>query len=139
MMGMDSLTRGFKELQQIREAINVGPEDQSLWYYHQFLVLNLVAPDKHPAMTPDFTREDRVAYLTREIDEIKELVEDYDDVKLIYEALFEYTIYYSQLEERQPAPSERADLVAWLRKLRELDPMRNGRWADLEREYNLKE
>ncbi|KAH6851049.1 hypothetical protein B0I37DRAFT_127585 [Chaetomium sp. MPI-CAGE-AT-0009] len=127
------------ELQQIREALNVGPEDQSLWYYHQFLVLNLVAPDKHPAMTPDFTREDRVAYLTREIDEIKELVEDYDDVKLIYEALFEYTVYHSQLEERQPEPSERADLVAWLEKLRELDPMRNGRWADLEREYSLKE
>ncbi|KAK3297779.1 uncharacterized protein B0H64DRAFT_393026 [Chaetomium fimeti] len=127
------------ELQQIREALNVGPEDQSLWYYHQFLVLNLVAPDKHPAMTPDFTREDRVAYLTREIDEIKELVEDYDDVKLIYEALFEYTVYYCQLEERQPEPSERAGLVVWLGKLRELDPMRNGRWADLEREYNLKD
>ena len=57
-----------------------------------------MAADKHPVMTPDFTREDRVTYLTREIDQIKELVEYYDDVKLIYEALFEYTIYYSQLD-----------------------------------------
>lgn len=124
---------------QIRNALNVGPEDQSLWYYHQFLVLNLVAPGQHPAMTLNFTREDRVAYLTREIDEIKELLEDYDDVKLIYEGLFEYTLYLCQLEERQPDEIERADLVAWLGKLKQLDPMRNGRWADLEKEYGLKE
>ncbi|KAL2195925.1 hypothetical protein P885DRAFT_78853 [Corynascus similis CBS 632.67] len=128
-----------KELAQIRNALNVGPEDQSLWYYHQFLVLNLVAPGQHPAMTLNFTREDRVAYLTREIDEIKELLEDYDDVKLIYEGLFEYTLYLCQLEERQPDEIERADLVAWLGKLKQLDPMRNGRWADLEKEYGLKE
>lgn len=124
---------------QIRNALNVGPEDQSLWYYHQFLVLNLVAPGQHPAMTLNFTREDRVAYLTREIDEIKELLEDYDDVKLIYEGLFEYTLYLCQLEERQPDEIERANLVAWLGKLKQLDPMRNGRWADLEKEYGLKE
>lgn len=127
------------ELDQIREALNVGPEDQSLWYYHQFLVLNLVTPEKHPAMTTGFTTQDRVAYLTREIDEIKELLEDYDDAKLIYEGLFEYTLYLCQLEGRAPDDSERADLVAWLGKLKQLDPMRNGRWADLERECGLKE
>jgi geranylgeranyl transferase type-2 subunit alpha len=108
-----------------------------LWYYHQFLVLNLVQPDKHPAMTPGFTTQDRATYLTREIDEIKELLEDYDDVKLIYEALFEYTLYLCQLEGRQPNADERADLVVWLAKLRQLDPMRNGRWADLERDLGL--
>ena len=125
------------ELDQIRDALNVGPEDQSLWYYHQFLVLNLVAPEKHPAMTPGFAPQDRVAYLTREIEEIKELLEDYTDVKLIYEGLFEYTLYLCRLEARQPDGTERADLVAWLGKLRQLDPMRNGRWADLERECGL--
>ena len=88
-------------------------------------------------MTPGFTRDDRVAYLTREIDEIKELLEDYDDVKLIYEALFEYTVYLCRLQERHPDASERADLAAWLAQLRQLDPMRNGRWADLERECGL--
>jgi geranylgeranyl transferase type-2 subunit alpha len=90
-------------------------------------------------MTPGFTVQDRVAYLTREIDEIKELLEDYDDVKLIYEGLFEYTLYLCHLEGRKPKAGERANLVAWLGKLKELDPMRNGRWADLEREYGLGE
>ncbi|AEO71295.1 uncharacterized protein THITE_2123493 [Thermothielavioides terrestris NRRL 8126] len=135
----DAARRAFldKELNQIREALNVGPEDQSLWYYHQFLMLNLVDPDKHPAMTRGIAAGDRAAYLAREIDEIKELLEDYPDVKLIYEALFEYTLYLCQLEDRQPTADERADLAAWLAKLKELDPMRNGRWADLERECGL--
>ncbi|KAL2185009.1 protein prenylyltransferase [Thermothelomyces heterothallicus CBS 203.75] len=127
------------ELSQIRNALNVGPEDQSLWYYHQFLILNIVEPEKHPSMTRGFTREDRVAYLRREIDEIKDLLEDYEDVKLIYEGLFEYTLYLCQLEERQPDETERADLAAWLGKLKQLDPMRNGRWADLERVCGLKD
>lgn len=133
------MANGSSELDQIREALNVGPDDQSLWYYHQFLVLNLVAPDKHPAMTPGFTTQDRVAYLRREIDEIKELLEDYDEYQLIYEALFEYTVYLSQLEGRKLNAEERADLAVWLAKLRQLDPMRNGRWASLERESGLAE
>ncbi|KAJ4306816.1 Rab geranylgeranyltransferase [Collariella sp. IMI 366227] len=127
-----------RELAQIREALNVGPEDQSLWYYHQFLVLNIVYPGKHPAMTAGLTLYDRVGYLTREIEEIKELLEDYDDVKLIYEALFEYTLYLCELEGRKPNEEERGSW-GWLGKLKKLDPMRNGRWEDLERKCGLED
>jgi geranylgeranyl transferase type-2 subunit alpha len=125
------------ELNLIREALNVGPEDQSLWYYHQFLVLNLVDYTGRPTMVPNFAVEDRVTYVTREIEDIKDLLEDYDDIKWIYEALMEYTISVSQLEEREPQSEEKEDLKGWLAKLRELDPMRNGRWNDTEREYGL--
>ncbi|KAL2132397.1 hypothetical protein VTI74DRAFT_3874 [Chaetomium olivicolor] len=128
-----------QELHQIHEALNVGPEDQSLWYYHQFLVLNIVYPEKYPAMTAGFTVQDRVEYLTREIDDIKELLEDYQDVKLIYEGLFEYTLYLCELQGRKPDEEERENLVRWLEKLKQLDPMRNGRWMDLERECGLKD
>lgn len=78
-----------------------------------------------------------MAYLRREIEEIKDLLEDYTDVQLIYEGLFDYTLYLCQLEGRQPDVGERADLAAWLGKLKELDPMRQGRWADLERDLAL--
>ncbi|KAL2016019.1 hypothetical protein VTK56DRAFT_4349 [Thermocarpiscus australiensis] len=128
-----------EELDKIRQAINVGPEDQSLWYYHQFLMLNIVCPGGRATFIPAFTLQDRVTYVTREIEEIKELLEDYSDVQLIYEALFDYTLYLCQLEERQPNASERADLVAWLEELKLLDPMRRGRWADLERDCGLRE
>ncbi|KAM7201248.1 geranylgeranyl transferase type-2 subunit alpha [Naviculisporaceae sp. PSN 640] len=127
------------EFAQIFQAINVGPEDQSLWYYHHFLMLNLVNPVGHPTIAPALTREDRVTYVTREIEQIKELLEDYDDVQLIYEALIDYTLFLCQFLERQPDGSEKAEIVGWLDKVKKLDPMRAGRWADLERDWELVE
>ena len=127
------------ELGLIREALNVGPEDQSLWYYHRYLMLNLVSPVGRPTITPAFTVEDRVTYVTRELVDIKDLLEDYNDVKLIYEALLEYTIYLCELEAREPDAGEKAQLIEWVQKLRKLDPMRNGRWADVERDHQLAE
>lgn len=126
------------ELGKIGEAINVGPDDQSLWYYHQFLMLNLVSFVGHPTITPAFTQEERVTYLRREIEGIQELLEDYDDAKLIYEALFDYTLYLCQLQERKPNEQEEEDLRSWLGCLKKLDPMRSGRWADLERDLGLR-
>lgn len=127
------------ELNKIGEAINVGPDDQSLWYYHQFLMLNLVNSVEHPTIAPAFTQEERVTYLRREIEGIQELLEDYDDAKLIYEALFDYTLYLCQLQGRKPNEQEEKDLNGWLGNLKKLDPMRSGRWADLDRDFGLKE
>lgn len=42
-----------------------------------------------------------------------------------------------QLEERQPDEREKEELARWLGKLKQLDPMRSGRWADLEKEVGL--
>lgn len=68
-------------------AVNVGPEDQSLWYYHQFLLQNLVSRDEKESAVPHLETEERVSYIQTEIEEIKDLLEDYDDIKWIYEAL----------------------------------------------------
>ncbi|KAK4139412.1 uncharacterized protein C8A04DRAFT_33093 [Dichotomopilus funicola] len=145
--GADAQTRREffnQELELIHNALNVGPEDQSLWYYHQFLVLNLVSPNQPNPTTPsqalivpDLPLADRIGYLTSEINLIDELLEDYDDVKSIYEALFEYRLYQTQLEGRQPDEREKEELARWLGKLKQLDPMRSGRWADLEKEVGL--
>jgi geranylgeranyl transferase type-2 subunit alpha len=121
----------------VREALNVGPEDQSLWYYHQFLMLNLTDFVGRYTITPKLSQKERVTYVTREIDDIKELLEDYDDIKWIYEALLEYTLAFIALEERAAEPEERRDMQAWLEKLKALDPKRNGRWTDLEAEQGL--
>lgn len=125
------------EVALIREALNVGPEDQSLWCYHQFLVLDLVEYVGRPTITAGFTIEERVSYIHRELVDIQDLLEDYDDCKLIYERLMDCTLALATLEERQPTPDEKMDLRAWLSKLQELDPMRKGRWIDIERELNL--
>lgn len=125
------------ELALIRDALNVGPEDQSLWHYHQFLMLDLIEYVGRPTITRSLTVEERVSYITREIVDIKDLLEDYDDCKLIYEKLMDYTIALSSLEERQPSSDEKTELRTWLSKLRELDPMRSGRWDDVERNLAL--
>lgn len=133
---LEALTQAniSSELALIREALNVGPEDQSLWYYHQFLILDLIEHVGRPTITTDLTDEERVSYITREIMDIKDLLEDYDDCKLIYERLIDYTASLATLEGRQTREDEKMDLRTWLSRLRELDPMRNGRWDDTEKE-----
>lgn len=115
----------------------MGPEDQSLWYYHQFLMLDLIEHDARPTITAGFTVEERLDYITTDVVDIKDLLEDYDDCKLIYEALIECTLALSTLEKRQPSEEEMRDLENWLYKLQELDPMRRGCWDDMRRQLGL--
>jgi geranylgeranyl transferase type-2 subunit alpha len=125
------------ELSLIRDALNVGPEDQSLWYYHQFLVLNILDRQPGGSITPNLPQGQRAQYVLREILDIRALLEDYDDIKWIYEVLVEYTIALTEFEGRKLSPAERQDLSGWIAQLRRLDPMRSGRWADLAREKVL--
>ncbi|KUI73637.1 Geranylgeranyl transferase type-2 subunit alpha [Cytospora mali] len=118
-----------------QEGLNVGPDDQSLWYYHQFLILDLIEYAKRPTITASLSVEERVSYVKREIVDIKDLLEDYDDSKLIYEALIEYTLALSALEKRKPSEEGLVDdLRDWLSQLKQLDPMRKGRWNDMEKD-----
>lgn len=126
-----------KELDLVREALNVGPEDQSLWFYHQYLVLNLVERAGSSPIAPHLTVDERKSYILREIVDIKDLLEDYDDIKWIYEALVEYTTALWQLTGQVREQQEQRDVGIWLARLRELDPMRNGRWNDLETQLDL--
>ncbi|KAL2687556.1 hypothetical protein Neosp_005117 [[Neocosmospora] mangrovei] len=126
-----------KELDLVRDALNVGPEDQSLWYYHQFLVLNLADPAGSRQIAPSLTVDQRKSYIDSEVTDIKDLLEDYADIKWIYEALIEYAVALNQLTGNSPESEYKKDVASWLVKLRELDPMRKGRWADLEKQLGL--
>ncbi|KAI1471846.1 protein prenylyltransferase [Daldinia caldariorum] len=117
-----------EELDLVREALNVGPEDQSLWYYHQYLVSQIVNRARNPTIAPALTTAERTAYVKKEIDNINDLLEDYEDVKWIYESLLEYTIALKSFGEQVEDPAK------WLAKVRALDPMRAGRWDDVEKQ-----
>jgi len=42
-----------EELSFVREGFDVGPEDQSLWYYHRFLISQIVhGSDRHTVAAP---------------------------------------------------------------------------------------
>jgi geranylgeranyl transferase type-2 subunit alpha len=120
-----------QELDLVREGLNVGPEDQSLWYYHQFLVSQIVGDGNGQSITPALSVDEKVTYLKREIDEITDLSEDYGDIKWIYEALLEYDLALNRLEDKSDGAG---NLQTWLTKLRALDPMRMGRWKDVEQQ-----
>ncbi|GKT86533.1 geranylgeranyl transferase type-2 subunit alpha [Colletotrichum tofieldiae] len=125
------------ELNLVREALNVGPEDQSLWFYHHFLVQNMTESDGHSKIAPNLVLEQKASYVKREIEDIKDLLEDYDDITWIYKALLDYTRALPKVEGRALNDEETDDLKTWMAKVRQLDPMRNGRWNDLEKECGL--
>ncbi|KAK1688457.1 hypothetical protein BDP55DRAFT_547856, partial [Colletotrichum godetiae] len=126
------------ELDLVREALNVGPEDQSLWFYHHFLVQNMTEEsDGRPKIAPSLSSTQKASYVRREIEDIKDLLEDYDDITWIYKALLDYTRALPRIEGRELSEEETEELQTWMAKVRQLDPMRNGRWKDLEKECNL--
>jgi geranylgeranyl transferase type-2 subunit alpha len=117
------------EIVLVREALNVGPEDQSLWFYHQYLVHNIVEQPTGLTIAPSLTPEERTTYVSREIEEIADLLEDYDDIKWIYEALIDCTVSLRKIDAESQGTT---DITDWLEKLKELDPQRSGRWRDFE-------
>ncbi|RGP63441.1 geranylgeranyl transferase type-2 subunit beta [Fusarium longipes] len=126
-----------QELDFVGDGLNVGPEDQSLWYYHQFLVLNLADSTSSRQIAPNLTVDDRKSYLEREVTSIKDLLEDYPDIKGIYEALTEYTMALAHLDQKPLGPEKQIEVVSWLNHLRKIDPKRDGRWHDLEKQLGL--
>ncbi|KAI1104840.1 protein prenylyltransferase [Jackrogersella minutella] len=137
----DATRRKFlgDELAFIRDALNVGPEDQSLWYYHQYMVSHIVNYADSPTIAPALTVEERTAYVKEEIDQIKDMLEDYVDIQWIYEALLEYTLSLRTLGEQGDQGVETEDPSKWLAKVRSLDPMRAGRWDDVEKHLGMKQ
>ncbi|RBR10787.1 uncharacterized protein FIESC28_09318 [Fusarium coffeatum] len=125
-----------EELSFVREGLDVGPEDQSLWYYHRFLISQIVGDNDSQTAAP-MSLNETATYVRHEIDEIKDLLDDYKDVKCIYEALLEYTLTLQKLEGREGDEGDLIELKTWLTKLRVLDPMRTGRWKDIESQIGV--
>ncbi|KAI3325939.1 protein prenylyltransferase [Xylariaceae sp. AK1471] len=121
-----------KELSIVREALNVGPEDQSLWFYHSFLISHIVDHRNRQTIAPALTMEERIAYLRCEIDDIKDLLVDFPNIKWIYEGLLECSLALERLGQRVERDSDGASGPnIWLAKVQALDPMRTNRWKEM--------
>ncbi|KAI8945679.1 hypothetical protein F4801DRAFT_593949 [Xylaria longipes] len=117
----------------VQEALNVGPEDQSLWYYHRYLMAQVVGSEGRPTITPNLTTEQKISILEQEVEFIKDLLEDFPQIKWPYEALLEYTLALCKLRPDSRNEMEDSDPNFWLAKLRKLDAMQTCRWDDVER------
>lgn len=125
------------ELSLICEAINTDPFDQSIWFYHQYL-LSIMAPSCPPdrQIVLDLTNGERQKYIENEMEYIREILEDEADCKWIYEALLGLAAAYLEVDGGTGAFTTK-DMRLWLDELSRLDRLRRGRWTDLERRLNL--
>lgn len=125
------------ELALICEAINTDPFDQSIWFYHQYLISTL-SPSCPPEdlIVSDLNNGERQKYYEHEMEYIKEILDDEADCKWIYEALLYLAEAYLEVEGGTKAFTTK-DMQSWLDELKRLDPLRKGRWEDLGRRLDL--
>lgn len=125
------------ELALICEAINTDPFDQSIWFYHQYLMTTL-SPNcpSQDRIALDLDNGDRQRYYENEMQYIREILEDEEDCKWIYEGLLFLAGAYMEVDSGTKVFTT-ADMRSWLQQLRRLDPLRSGRWEDLGRSLNL--
>lgn len=123
-------TANSKEIELIHKAL-FDPYDQSLWFYHQTLMSNFDPGRCHNSMAPDLIVEDKLLYLQKEREFITELLEDVDDCKWAYQALVECAIVEGKLRGEM-SPNTKNAVQKWLQELKRLDPLRNGRWLEME-------
>ena len=123
------IIRQRQELDLIRRALWAGPGDQSLWFYHQNLMVTFRIKDTATSIVPNLTGIEKLNYLRKEIDEIQEIFECADDCKFAYQTLIDLGLLYQDLTELWPRKIISKDEL--LDKLIELDPVRSGRWVSL--------
>jgi len=125
------------EMSLVQDAVFTDPYDQSLWFYHQHLMSVLLAPGPVQGdVFISFSNHDKIAYLESQISAIKELLEDTDDCKWVYQFLLHYSEQYLQIEDSNELITT-LEMREWLESLKKLDPLRRGRWEDLKRRLNL--
>lgn len=118
------------EMLLITEALYTDPYDQSLWFYHQYLMTTLSPRCPASALIVlDLTNHDRLDYLKQQLDMLKDLMDGSEDCKWIYQALLTYSAAYMDIEAGNKQVTT-LDMRSWLDKLEELDALRKGRWQD---------
>lgn len=121
----------------VDNGLNVGPEDQSLWYYHQYLTLNVAEQPADLCIMPGIAVDDRIKMINREIDFIKDLLADYADIKWIFEMLLEYTLIIHKLRNESLEEDQKTEIRDWVASIQKLDPQRSNRWKELAEELKI--
>jgi geranylgeranyl transferase type-2 subunit alpha len=121
----------------ITQALYTDPYDQSLWFYHEYLMATLDEGNVQAvAILDPCTNKERVEYLEQEIESVREMLDGAEDCKYIYQALLEYSGRYLEVEAGTKKITTQ-EMRLWLDELRKLDRLREGRWKDLEKKLNL--
>jgi geranylgeranyl transferase type-2 subunit alpha len=125
------------EFDIMKNALWVDPFDQSIWFYHQFLMTTIIDPAAQNIITPNISACERIEYVKRQLTDLRELLDGAEDCKWIYNALLDYTAALWRMKGELPPPEVEDDLRSWLAELRKLDRLRCGRWDDMEKVLRL--
>ncbi|KAF2162381.1 hypothetical protein M409DRAFT_27389 [Zasmidium cellare ATCC 36951] len=126
-----------EEFELITRALYTDPYDQSLWFYHQYLMSALDSHNpKGPHILASVSNGDRLEYLDREIDSIRDMLDGAEDCKYIYQALLDYSTRYFEVDAGNKKVTT-VEMTEWLDELRKIDPLREGRWNDLAGQLKL--
>jgi len=82
-------------------------------------------------MAPNLSNAQRLEYVASEREYIEEVLEDSQDCKWAYQSLIECTLLEAKLNNGLPAVDE-TKVLEWINELKSRDPLRMGRWLDLE-------
>ena len=126
------------ELSWIQDGIYTDPYNQSLWFYHHNLMCTFDQTLASQTIAPNLTNDERMSYVSTEIDNIIEAREGAEDCKYVSQTLIELVTLYSKLSDGQvPPQAQNGTLKKWFQELRSLDPKRRGRWDDLVKDLDL--
>lgn len=125
------------ELELIQKALYTDPYDQSLWFYHAFLMSTLDRNSPQSAcIILDLDGDTQLEYFEEELESIKDMLEGAEDCKWIYQALLDTASALVTAKQKDDSGLAR-EMTEWLSELRKLDPLRSGRWDDLSKKLKL--
>ena len=111
------------------------PDDASIWSYYQYLIGNLDPKFSSTSLVPELAHEERLTYLQKEFENLRELLEEERDCKWIYQSLIQLGRTLKVVSQEWPV--DEYQIRAWIMELKRVDPLRIGRWDDLERKLQL--
>ncbi|KAI4114871.1 MAG: hypothetical protein LQ345_004424 [Seirophora villosa] len=120
-----------QEFELVQRALWADPDskDQSLWFYHQYLISNFELSPSKDSILPDLSVDAKLSYIRAQITDLQDMLEGAETCKWIYQRLLDLALMSRTLSGDWPIPS--SDLESWIANLAELDPLRKGRWDDL--------
>ena len=129
------------EMELVRRALWADAEDQSLWFYHQTLICAFSAEERYTSqsITPELSVEERLQYLSKEVENLVEMLDGAEDCKWIYQRLIEMCIMHWDQAGSWIEGVEKTKVLQWVEELKKLDPLRLGRWKDLEISLRIKD
>lgn len=128
-------TNSSLELVLIQRGLWTDSNDQSLWFYHQYLMCTFDPKHAPKSMASFLTTDERLTYVKSELANLLDMLDGAEDCKWIYKALIHLCTVHRALNNIWPV--QESQIHDWIAQLRMLDPLRNGRWNDLEESLQL--